>query len=321
MMLTRASTVVLRNRRRYALRSRHAKLRRQSAPTVLQRYHTRSPMSHSSGHVKPRETEVKLAKTNASVDQLNCVSENPPTPRTSSRKAHTRSHSVQPQVCQDQIREIRPTSLDKDEKNQRCHELERSEKSNSNYHFLDNTEIASFHPLRLSACLPDLPNPPIVPANSSDNRVRKGKRRIFRQNFQRQYFSRENVMAEKANTICEDDHLSEHNNFYGHVVHQSLTPHPLDVISKPRNSRVEEKDTLSFVHSCVTSDVPVTESDDLAISTLSKQCAIFNTPKIFHLMLPVEHVSCKSSETNSPTYVVQTTTNLTVVSTPATHFL
>ena len=37
MMLTRASTVVLKNRRRYSMRTRHGRPRRQSAPTVLQR--------------------------------------------------------------------------------------------------------------------------------------------------------------------------------------------------------------------------------------------------------------------------------------------
>ena len=41
MMLSRASTVVLRNRRRYSMRTRNGRPRRQSAPTVMQR----TPMS------------------------------------------------------------------------------------------------------------------------------------------------------------------------------------------------------------------------------------------------------------------------------------
>lgn len=55
LMLTRASTVVLKNRRRYSVRARNARPRRQSAPTVLQR----TPASPR-GHPAPSPSPVPL---------------------------------------------------------------------------------------------------------------------------------------------------------------------------------------------------------------------------------------------------------------------
>ncbi|KAL8585710.1 hypothetical protein ACOMHN_049056 [Nucella lapillus] len=62
MMLTRASTVVLKNRRRYSMRTRNGRPRRQSAPTVLQRAGPPSPRGYyGSSSPSPRRRYPSLS--------------------------------------------------------------------------------------------------------------------------------------------------------------------------------------------------------------------------------------------------------------------
>lgn len=108
LMLARASTVVIRNRRRYSVRSRNARPRRQSAPTVLQR----APASPSARASYPhaalatqKGTEGKHAGPGATFTYVQPSAPNAP------KDPYWRRGSIQPQrVAESSKESIRDTA-------------------------------------------------------------------------------------------------------------------------------------------------------------------------------------------------------------------